>query len=151
MNQLNPEPKASTTPGQPPRPTPGRIVYYVPKYPVDGGVRPAIVVRVYSDVCVSLQVFTDGSNDGPGAEANGVMHVTSVMQDPTGQQPRSWHWMPYQVGQAQKTDAVAGELAKRVATLEARVFVPVDQIGQIGVGMPAAGETSAPAADAPKN
>lgn len=42
----------------------GRIVHYVLEDGDNAGEeRPAIVVRVWNDDCVQLQVFTDGSND----------------------------------------------------------------------------------------
>jgi hypothetical protein len=72
---------------------PGRIVHYVlPDGPHAGEHRPAIVVRVWSEVGVNLQVFMDGANDrvsGPG-----VVWATSVLYaDPAEHKPRTWHWI----------------------------------------------------------
>jgi hypothetical protein len=72
----------------------GAIVNYVlpddSKHP--GEIRPAIVVRKWSDTCVNLQVFCDGSNDYPYAD--GTLWVTSALYSDE-KQPRSWHfWTP---------------------------------------------------------
>ena len=75
----------------------GRIVHYVTP---PGRIRPAIVVQVWRDaegapptngVC-NLQVFTDGSNDGPWG-ASGVVWATSAVFDADGA-PGTWHWPP---------------------------------------------------------
>lgn len=45
-------------------PTVGRIVHYVlPRGRGKGSIRPAEIVRVWSDTCVNLQVKLDGPND----------------------------------------------------------------------------------------
>lgn len=48
-----------------PKPAVGATVYYrLPEGGRNAGdLRPAIVVRVWSDTCVNLQVFTDSDND----------------------------------------------------------------------------------------
>lgn len=74
--------------------TEGRIVHYVlPDGPNAGQHRPAIIVRVWNPVSstVQLQVFTDGSNDGPKYAA-GLFWATSVMlsEEP---KPGTWHWI----------------------------------------------------------
>lgn len=60
--------------------------------------RPALVVRVWGDTCVNLQVFLDGTNDqhvGPlGGEvarvpALGIAWCTSVTQ---GDKLGEWRW-----------------------------------------------------------
>lgn len=79
------------------KPTIGRIVEYVME---DGQIRPAIIVRVWSDICVQLQVFTDGDNDG---KQGNVMWATSVLQD-ENKSPRSWDWMEFQKQQAAKEE-----------------------------------------------
>lgn len=95
-----------------PRPTVGRVVLYRLKDRYGEIVsRPALVVRVWDradDVMplVQLQVFADGSNDGPDY-AGGIVWKTSVHYDESGAEG-TWHWMPYQLGQAAKND---GELA----------------------------------------
>lgn len=76
----------------PPVVTMGRIVRYV--LPEDsqsaGQERPAIIVRVWSETCVNLQVFTDCENDGPGY-ASGLVHKSSVQFD-ADDRLGSCHW-----------------------------------------------------------
>ena len=55
--------------------------------------RPAKVVKIWSDTCVQLQVFTDALNDfheGPGS--NGLLWATSVTIDATREREGSFHW-----------------------------------------------------------
>jgi len=67
--------------------TEGRMVHFVMP---DGEHRPAVVVRVWRPQTpenpgyCNLQVFTDGSNDGPGNE-------TGFYSD--AKLPRTWHWI----------------------------------------------------------
>ena len=84
------------------KPTIGRVVWY---YPPGGPVaqpQAAIVVWVWSDTCVNLAVF----------DVNGVAtNQTSVFlyqNEPNSERPSSsfCEWMPYQLGQAAKTEAV---------------------------------------------
>jgi hypothetical protein len=84
------------------QPTVGRIVHYVlfrgeDRTPL---VRPAIIVHIWAqapqqehDGTVQLQVFTDGSNDGPGCES-GVKWVTSVKHDEETKATGTWHLPP---------------------------------------------------------
>jgi hypothetical protein len=70
----------------------GAIVHFVLDQGRNKGEhRPAIVVRVWDKDTgsVQLQVFTDDSND----DLPGVVWRTSVMPDPDGQRPYSWHWI----------------------------------------------------------
>ncbi len=73
--------------------TEGRIVHFVMP---NGEHRPAIVVRVWRDLqdrypgYCDLQVFTDGTNDGP-ENAAGIRWETSI-QFSKEPQPRTWHW-----------------------------------------------------------
>lgn len=91
-------------------PTVGRIVEYVltDRYG-ENQVRPAIIIRVWSPECVQLQVFTDGTNDGP-EYASGLYWATSVRRSEE-KEPRTWDWMAYQKGQAAKTEEVEKELS----------------------------------------
>ena len=71
----------------------GRIVHFILS---NGEHRPAIVVRVWSNECVQLQVFLDGTNDASSdvprtALDAGIMWATSVPYSEEPQQ-RSWHW-----------------------------------------------------------
>ncbi len=73
------------------KPSIGRIVHYVL---ANGEHRPAIIVRVWSDVCINLLVFRDGIND-PGLLGGGdgyVQWATSVVQNEDEKSPLSWHW-----------------------------------------------------------
>ena len=74
------------------QPTVGRIVHYVLSDGRSAGEhRPGIIVRVWEDGHgVQLQVFTDGSNDGPQF-ASGLYWATSVEYDDGGR-PGTWHW-----------------------------------------------------------
>ena len=82
------------------KPTIGRIVHFVQKTHVYGADRlvtlPAIIVAVWGDTCVNLQVFTDGSNSepdiAPNANQPSVKWVTSVTYDESGAAPYTWHW-----------------------------------------------------------
>jgi hypothetical protein len=82
------------------KPSIGRIVHFVQKKPAGYGDAlvhlPAIIVAVWGDTCVNLQVFTDGTNSD-SEETNRVKWVTSVSLDETEiPQVRTWHW-PEQV------------------------------------------------------
>ena len=72
------------------KPSVGRVVHYqVAGHDSDdirynyAKILPAIIVRVWSDTCVNLKVFTDGPNDG---------WKTSVV---LGNEPGQWSWPPY--------------------------------------------------------
>jgi len=89
------------------KPTVGRKVWYRPAVEVDAGMvrngddpLDATVVAVHSDKMVNLSIF----------DANGTQHVRNsveLVQD--GVQPPSdigyCEWMPYQIGQAAKSEA----------------------------------------------
>lgn len=72
----------------------GRIVTYVlPDGKNKGERRPAIVVRVWSETTVNLQVFTDG--DGNPENNDGLPSVlwqTSRQHDEENRSPGTWHW-----------------------------------------------------------
>jgi hypothetical protein len=76
------------------KPTIGRIVHFVQ----DKFTLPAIIVNVWSDTCVNLQVFTDGSNSDPismSSECPNLKWVTSATFDESAEpQQRTWHWPP---------------------------------------------------------
>ena len=55
--------------------------------------RPAIVVAINEGWTLHLQVFTDGSTDGIGKDANRNLYwATSIAEDQTGIQENTWHW-----------------------------------------------------------
>ena len=78
------------------KPTIGRIVHFVQKKPAMFGDvlvhLPAIIVVVWGETCVNLQVFTDGTNSD---EQNvfPLKWVTSASLDASeSPQERTWHW-----------------------------------------------------------
>lgn len=78
------------------KPSIGRIVHFVQKKPAGYGEGivhiPAIVVAVWGNDCVNLQVFTDGTNSDP-ENTFPLKWVTSVSFDGADNpQPRTWHW-----------------------------------------------------------
>ena len=97
------------------KPTIGRVVWFTPATSDDtlarNGTQPlaAMVTCVWSDTCVNLAVF----------DANGIAtNRTSVLllQDDC-ERPSGYfcEWMPYQKGQAAKTDALETAAAARAA------------------------------------
>ena len=69
----------------------------------EGQIVPAMIVAVWGDTptaAVNLKLFLDGSDD---------FWVTSTS---VGDAPGKYHWMPYQLGQAAKTDAAEAKLAE---------------------------------------
>jgi hypothetical protein len=90
------------------KPTVGRVVLYYPTLEeriARNGDQPlaAIICCVLSDTCVNLVVF----------DANGISHSrTSVIlrQDDQPNGGYCWEWMPYQKGQAAKTEELENEL-----------------------------------------
>lgn len=93
------------------QPTVGRVVWYHPDRNstesgfAAGSPLAAIIAHVWSDTCVNLAVF----------DANGKSHNrTSVFlyQGDTDRPSSSYaEWMPYQKGQAAKTEALEAKLA----------------------------------------
>lgn len=71
------------------KPSVGRIVHYVNKKGIH---RPAIIVEVWSDEVVNLQVFTDMRNDG---ELQPVLWATSVPYSSNMNLALAWHWPEY--------------------------------------------------------
>jgi hypothetical protein len=83
----------------------GRIVHFVlpgtilpgNKQHRAGAHRPAIIVAINCEgtqhETLQIQVFTDGSNDGIGKDANRNLYwATSVRHDEDGKAPGTWHW-----------------------------------------------------------
>lgn len=76
-----------------PKPTVGRIVHYTLESGRSRGeVRPAVIVCVWNEDMVQLQVFMDGTNDGP-EYASGLRWCTSVHYAAEPAEGR-WHWPP---------------------------------------------------------
>ena len=79
----------------PQRPSPGRIVHYVLSNGRSTGEhRPGMIVRVWSDTYVQLQVFTDSANDFRSDQQgyDGLFWATSVAHDEDEKKPGTWHW-----------------------------------------------------------
>jgi hypothetical protein len=94
------------------KPTVGRVVLYKAHsnetYPGAGdGFQPAIVCKVWSDTCVNLAVFD--------ANGNPSGRTSVLLVQPEAESPGAGYctWMPYQVGQAQKTEELEKKLAAR--------------------------------------
>lgn len=76
------------------KPTIGRIVHYVnPDSMKPLCVLPAIIVRVWSDVRVNLQVFTDGTNSNTTGDPV-VWATSSLFDDTESPAAGTWHWPP---------------------------------------------------------
>lgn len=100
------------------KPTVGRVILFHPGpgftgcRASDGEPLPALVARVWSDTCINIGGF----------DANGVpFSATSVLliQD-DNPVPNGGHyaeWMPYQKGQAAKTESLEAQLNTKVQTL----------------------------------
>jgi hypothetical protein len=98
-----------------PAPTIGRIVYHRAH---DRVIRPAIITAVHGIFSVDLYVFPTPNDPlvcGPIAT---VTHADPELEPGC---LNSWHWMPYQLEQAAKSDnkPAAGRPDQRVAALEA--------------------------------
>jgi len=90
------------------KPTVGRVLWYHPAFIPDSGsnetTQVAIISHVWSDTCINLAVF----------DSNGIAsNQTSVfLFQGEGDRPGSQYaeWMPYQQGQAAKTEKLESEL-----------------------------------------
>ncbi|MGC8384997.1 hypothetical protein ACP3P8_23205 [Pseudomonas aeruginosa] len=101
------------------KPTVGRVLWFWPSPEdrcarIEGQPLAAIVAHAWSDTCVNLAYF----------DANGVhRHKTSVLLVQEGaQRPAAGfaEWMPYQKGQAAKTEAVQREALTRCCMYASR-------------------------------
>jgi hypothetical protein len=114
----------------PPKPTIGRVVLYRLPFKDDKVEdRAADVVYVWNRPddempMIQLHVKLDGSNDTSRLDgvdpAALLLWRTSVHYDEMGA-PGTWRWMPYQLGQAAKADAIAKDLADKVDEIVKRV------------------------------
>lgn len=101
------------------KPTIGRVVFYN-RYGTPGGEHKseesaAIITKVHNDSCVDLCVLNP----------SGIHFNQKVIQ---GDQPGHWEWMPYQKGQAQKTEELeeklqSGKVGCTTGAIDARVIV----------------------------
>lgn len=77
------------------KPTIGRIVHYqLGTGRSKGEYRPALIVRVWNDSCVNLQVFLDGSNDRENELSVGVDSPLTAWKTSSvqGDGPGQWKW-----------------------------------------------------------
>lgn len=82
------------------KPTIGRVVHYRPTG-VSGVICAALITAVHSDTCINLRAFhADGTDSAPAS-------VDLVQDDnyPSDGRPFA-EWMPYQIGQAAKTEQI---------------------------------------------
>lgn len=93
-------------------PTIGRVVWYhptegqrIPSQPNDQ-VLPALITYVWSDHIINIVAFT------PNGESFGVTSVDLIQEGVARLQSGFCEWMPYQKGQAKKTEALEKELSK---------------------------------------
>lgn len=84
-------------------PTVGRIVWYIDD---SGASLAAIITHVWSDDCVNLAVF---SADGVPF---GKTSVKLLNPGATASDTDCCQWMPYQLGQAAKTEEAEAKLAE---------------------------------------
>lgn len=81
------------------KPTIGRIVHFVqkriygsPEQPLI--TLPAIITAIWSDTCVNLMVFTDGTNSDDSNTVNCKWITSSNLDESENPQERTWHWPP---------------------------------------------------------
>ena len=111
-------------------PTVGRVVLYRPRPGVEGEERPtlaAIVAAVHDHDSLVLSVIDANGN----ARGVGPVHHRDVtvlrLVDLEGaeevplEERDFWEWMPYQLGQAAKTEDEVGPLRARIEELETKV------------------------------
>ena len=94
-------------------PTVGRVVWYRPRgHGENEQPLAAIVAHVWSDTCVNLAIFD--ANGSPMANPpTSVLLLQDGNERPTGGQ--YCEWMPFQKGQAKKTEAAEAALAEKPA------------------------------------
>jgi|GEM_PF-728390 len=87
------------------KPTVGRVVHY---YPADGEPLAAIITRVWNDVCINIAYF-DGNGAAHSKTSVLLMQDGVLVPDSLAPDGDYAAWMPYQKGQAAKTEAVQRE------------------------------------------
>lgn len=78
------------------KPTIGRIVHVIVKKQETFKVIPAIIVNVWTDTCINVKVFHDGTNSSNDYyKCSFEEWLTSINLDETeNPQPNTWHWPP---------------------------------------------------------
>lgn len=110
------------------KPTIGRVVHYRPAHlPSTEQPHAAIIAFVHSDECVNLAAFDSFGN---------AYSVTRVRLHQDENTPPPFDsgfasWMPYQLGQAAKTEELESKLAREQEV--ARAQAAADPRGQLGV------------------
>jgi len=95
------------------KPTVGRVVWYYPngKMDLDAGAQPwaATIAYVHSDTCVNLGLTDPNGNHGAATS------VALVQEEDPIPHHAFCTWMPYQIGQAAKTEHLSrvAEAARR--------------------------------------
>jgi hypothetical protein len=90
------------------KPSIGRIVLFYPKgHPAHEQPLPAIVAHVWSDTCVNLAIFNANGKPVENPPTS-VLLVQPENEKPSG--GLYCTWMPYQVGQAAKTEELEKQL-----------------------------------------
>lgn len=103
------------------KPTIGRVVLFTP-----AGAKPedqkqaALVAHVWSDTCVNLAIFDE---NGAAYNKTSVLLIQDDAPVPTG--GFYCEWMPYQKGQAAKTE----ELENKLVKLKVGAFDPSRVVG----------------------
>lgn len=132
-------------------PTVGRMVHYIPQNNtarMPGQPCAAVIAAVLDENTINLTAFD--ANGHPYA----VQNVMLYHGDPEAQTPPEVgyaQWMPYQQGQAAKTEDVTGALTTRVAALEESqklLQTPAETAPDAPAPAPTAGEPSADAQSA---
>lgn len=96
-------------------PTVGRVVYFTPSMSVaipvstdGGGVCAALITAVHNKNCVNLAVFDANGNHHAFCSVNHVSVVPTTVHGASDY--HTWDWMPYQKGQAAKTEQLEAKL-----------------------------------------
>lgn len=95
------------------KPTVGRVVWYYPKGHTNGEQpHAAIIAHVWSDTCVNLAIFDANGQPYPPGKTS-ILLVQEGAPIPTGGDYCTW--MPYQMGQAQRTEQAEKALSESKA------------------------------------
>lgn len=73
------------------KPTIGRIVHFLTW---QGKIVPAIIVAIWSDTCVNLRVFHDGSNSDLSWNPDKEWETSRTLDESAEPQKGTWHWPP---------------------------------------------------------
>ena len=101
------------------KPSIGRVVHYRPTG-ISGVICAALITAVHSDTCINLRVFhADGTDSAPAS-------VDLVQDNNYPSDGRAFaEWMPYQIGQAAKTEQVIADAAAATESAPAGVTLDV--------------------------